>query len=272
MRSLLIGAVAGDIIGSIYEFNPTKHYNFDLFDSRMSYTDDSIMTIAVADWILHSRPLRNDALAFIMRSYGKRFPAPMGGYGGGFNRWLLSEITTPYNSYGNGSSMRVSPCGYAFSSLEKTLFAAKSSSTITHNHPEGVKGAQAVASAIYLARTGKDKGEIKDYIENSFNYDLNQGYDSIRPGYKFDSSCQGSVPFSIISFLESKNYEDAVRLAISLGGDADTMGAITGSIAAAYYKEIPDEIYSFAMENLPECLRIIVEEFDSVFSQEDNLL
>lgn len=272
MKSLLMGAIAGDIIGSIYEFNSTKDYDFKLFDSRMSYTDDSLMTIAVADWILHARPLKNDALVTIMRSYGSSFPLPMGGYGGGFKKWLMSERPMPYNSWGNGSAMRVSPCGYAFTSLEKSLFAAKSSSSITHNHPEGIKGAQAVTSAIYLARTGKDKREIKSYIENTFHYDLNRSCDDIRPAYKFDSSCQGSVPHSILSFLDSMNYEDAIRLSISLGGDADTMGAITGSIAAAYYKEIPDDIYSFAIEKLPECLRTVVLEFDSVFSQQDKLL
>lgn len=229
----ILGAIAGDVIGSIYEFNPTKDYHFNMFDERMEYTDDSIMTIAVADWLLNCPKLDRLSLAKTMREWG------------------------------NGSAMRVSPVGFVCHTLEETLRIAQLSAEITHNHPEGIKGAQATAAAIFLARTGSSKEYIRNYISHTFGYELNKTCCDIREHYRFEESCQETVPQSIIAFLDSKNYEDAIRLTVSLGGDADTMGAITGGIAAAFYKEIPDEIYTFVWEKLPNDMQAIVTAFEN---------
>ncbi len=258
----ILGAICGDTIGSVYEFNPTKNYDFELFHSDMNYTDDSIMTLAVADWILQDPSHSHDNLVKTMRRYGQKDPCPMGGYGGGFSRWLRAENAMPYNSWGNGSAMRVAAVGFAFDTLEETLRVAKISAEVTHNHPEGIKGAQATAAAIFMARNMATKSEIRDYVEQSFGYDLHRSYADVKDGYSFKESCQETVPEAIIAFLESKNYEDAIRLTIALGGDADTLGAITGAIAAAYYREIPDEIVDFTLQRLPEHLRSIVDAFN----------
>ena len=260
----LLGAIAGDTIGSIYEFNPTKDYSFCLLDERMEITDDSIMTIAVADWTIQDTSYSLTNLARIMRQHGQKHLCPMGGYGGRFMQWLQREELPAYNSWGNGSAMRVSACGFACQTLEETLEVAKRSAEVTHNHPEGIKGAQATAAAIFLARKGKSKEEIREYITTTFGYDLSKTCDDIRPTYRFDESCQGTVPQSIIAFLDSKDYEDAIRLAVSLGGDADTMGAITGAIAIAYYKEMPDEIYGFVKARIPKDLWKIVVKFEAL--------
>lgn len=264
-NATILGAIAGDVIGSIYEFNPTKDYNFPLLDERMEITDDSIMTIAVADWLMNDDNLSNEGLVSKMRLEGRKRLWPMGGYGGNFLLWICSEVPKPYNSWGNGSAMRVSACGFAFETMEETLEAAKRSAEVTHNHPEGIKGAQATAAAIFLARNGKSKEQIRAYITERFGYDLNRTCDDIRPKYEHMSSCQETVPQSIIAFLDSKDYEDAIRLTVSLGGDADTMGAITGAIAIAYYKEMPDEIYDFVMARIPEDLKEIVEKFENKY-------
>ena len=241
----LCGAIAGDIIGSRYEFFPHKDTNFPLFHNEYSdYTDDTVLTIANADWLISS-----NCLLGIMQDYGKRYPTA--GYGGMFKRWLREEAPKPYNSWGNGSAMRVSPVGWAFDTLEETLEAAKQSAEITHNHPEGIKGAQATAACIFLARTGNSKEEIKEYIEKTFGYNLSRTCDEIRPTYQFDGSCQGTVPESIIAFLDSTDFESAIRLTVSLGGDADTMGAITGSIAEAYYGGVPEHIRKEVLKRLP---------------------
>ena len=240
----LCGAMAGDMIGSFYEFNATKKTDFYLFTPFSSFTDDTVMTVANADWLV-----TGDSLMGIMQDYGNRYPNA--GYGGMFRNWLREEVPKPYNSFGNGSAMRVSPVGWAFDTLEETLEAAKQSAEVTHNHPEGIKGAQATAACIYLARTGKTKQEIKEYIEQTFGYNLNRTCDEIRPEYHFDVTCQGSVPESIIAFLESTDFEDAVRLAVSLGGDADTMGAITGGIAEAFYGGVPKHIRKEVLKRLP---------------------
>lgn len=255
-----MGAIAGDVTGSVYEFNPTKNYGFELFDSAMRHTDDTVMTVAVADWILHDRALSPDTLASVMRKWGRRYPWV--GYGGMFMRWLISDDAGPYNSWGNGSAMRVSPAGFAFGSLEDTLKAAGISAAVTHNHPEGIKGAQATAAAIYLARTGGTKDDIREYVTGTFGYDLGRTCADIRDGYSFEMSCRGSVPQSITAFLDSSDYESALRESISLGGDADTMGAITGAIAAAYYGEMPDGIYDFAFSKLPDDMKAVVGEFE----------
>ncbi len=273
-KATLLGAIAGDTIGSIYEFNPTKNYNFPLIDDRMEYTDDSIMTIAVADWLLHPTDAGypTNRLIFSMRKWGNEYRYPMGGYGGTFTTWLYREDMGPYNSWGNGSAMRVSAVGFAFDTIEQTLHAAKVSAEVTHNHPEGIKGAQATAAAIFLARTGSSKEKIREYITKTFGYDLSKTCDDIREAYRFEASCQETVPQSLIAFFDSKDYEDAIRLTVSLGGDADTMGAITGAVAIAYYKEMPDEVYDFTMSKLPEDLKAVVMEFEKKYTPCDTTM
>lgn len=233
----MYGAIIGDIIGSAYEFRRVKHKCFILFPLIASVTDDSIMTVAVAqallEWQTRGGDL-HDAMVRHMRQLGREYPNPVGDYGGRFKRWLRSHDPQPYKSCGNGSAMRVSPCGLLATSLEEALELAKISAEVTHNSYEGIKGAQAVAAAVYLAKTGCSKAEIRRYISKNF-YPLNQTLAEIRPNYRFNGTCQGSVPQSIIAFLESGNYEDAIRNAVSLGGDADTMAAIAGSIAWSYY-------------------------------------
>lgn len=260
---LLIGAIIGDIAGSIYEFNPHKSKDINLQNKDMEYTDDTIMTIAVADWILNDKKLTKKGLVARMQQWGRKYPNPMGAYGGMFSQWLFSNNPKPYNSWGNGAAMRVAAVGFAFSSLEETLKVAQKSAEVTHNHPEGIKGAQATAAAIFMARTGSTKEEIRRYISENFGYDMNRTCDDIRPTYSFDGSCQGTVPESIIAFLDSKDYEDAIRLCISLGGDADTMGAITGAIAGAYYHKMPYDLYEFALNKLPDDIKGIIKQFDS---------
>ena len=259
---LLMGAVLGDIAGSIYEFNPRKSTDIDLQDDEMDYTDDTIMTIAVADWILNDKKHTKKGLVTRMQEWGRKYPNPMGAYGGMFSQWLTSNNPKPYNSWGNGAAMRVAAVGFAFSTLEEALEVAKKSAEVTHNHPEGIKGAQATAAAIFMARTGCSKEDIRRYISENFGYDLNRTCDDIRPNYSFDGSCQGTVPESIIAFLDSKDYEDALRLCISLGGDADTMGAITGAIAGAYYGTMPYAFHEFGMAKLPDDIKDVLSKFD----------
>lgn len=263
MRKLLLGGIAGDIIGSIYEFNPVRFKDFELFKSNSTYTDDTVMTIANAEWLLSKGVLMD-----IMRKYGHKYPG--GGYGGMFYDWLKSRCPKPYNSFGNGSAMRVSPVGWAFDTLEETLEAAKQSAEVTHNHPEGIKGAQATAACIFMARTGKSKQEIKEYVETKFGYDLSRTCNEIRPTYQFNESCQGTVPESIIAFLESTDFESAIRLTVSLGGDADTMGAITGAIAEAYYNVIPEHIKNEVLKRLPEEFINVLGEFYNRFISKEN--
>ena len=256
-RNLLLGAIAGDIIGSVYEFRPFKETTFPLFCDSSEYTDDTVMTVANAEWLLSG-----DSLFGIMQDFGNRYPA---GYGGMFWEWLHAYDPQPYNSWGNGSAMRVSPVGWAFETLEETLEAAKQSAEITHNHPEGIKGAQATAACIFMARTGKSKQEIKEYIEDYFGYDLSKNCDEIRPTYQFDETCQGTVPESIIAFLDSTDFESAIRLAVSLGGDADTMGAITGGIAEAYYGDVPEHIRKEVLKRLPNEFIEVMQKFYQKF-------
>lgn len=251
----MIGAIAGDIIGSVYEFEGTKDYDFQLFQEGSTYTDDSILTVAVADCLLHKKEY-----GITLKEYGNKYP--YGGYGGRFREWLNSRETQPYGSYGNGSAMRVSPIGFAFSSLEQVLEEAKRSAECTHNHPEGIKGAQSVAAAIYLARTGQSKDEIKAYIQKAFDYDLDHSISEIRPNALFDETCQISVPEAIMAFLDSTGYEDAVRKAVSLGADADTQACIAGGIAQAFYKKIPDFMVAKTREILDPKLLEIVDEFN----------
>ena len=234
----MYGAITGDVVGSTYEFANVKTKEFRLLPRGSGFTDDSIMTMAVASALLRAResdrPFRELVEEEMLR-WGQEYPNPKGGYGTRFRQWLRSPSPAPYNSCGNGSAMRVSPCGLYAVTLEEALALAEASALPTHNHPEGIKGAKATAAAVYLAKTGHSKEEIRAYIEENF-YPLNRSLDEIRPVYDFDGTCQGSVPEAIIAFLESENYEDALRCTISLGGDADTMGAITGAIAWSYYR------------------------------------
>lgn len=268
---LLISAILGDIVGSIYEFNPHKDMNINLQDEHMNFTDDTIMTIAVADWILSDKRHTKIGLVRKMQEWGRKYPNPMGAYGGMFSQWLRSNSPKPYNSWGNGAAMRVSAVGFAFDTLEETLEIAKKTAEVTHNHPEGIKGAQATAAAIFLARTGSTKEDIRKYISEKFNYDLSRTCDDIRPTYSFDGSCQGTVPESIIAFLESKDYEEALKLCISLGGDADTMGAITGAIAGAYYHHLSYDFYEFGKSKLPEDITNIVDKFNKEYETKVSL-
>lgn len=263
-KATILGAIAGDIIGSVYEFHSTRNYNFELFNNCMKPTDDTIMTLAVADWLLHDLNLSESELAKTMRKWGNKYP--WAGYGGGFRTWLNNANAGPYNSWGNGSAMRVSPVGFAFNTMEKTLRVAKTTAAVTHNHPEGIKGAQATAAAIYLARTGNSKEEIKKYITDTFGYDLNRQCVYIRLHYHFEISCQETVPQSICAFIDRNDYESAIRETISLGGDADTMGAITGGIASAFYKEIPDNIHEFALSKLDEEMKATLHEFENRYT------
>lgn len=254
----MIGAIAGDIIGSVYEGHPIKRKDFSLFSPHCTFTDDTVMTVAIAQAILLGKDY-----ASTIRETGRRYPHC--GYGGSFYQWLFSESPEPYGSWGNGSAMRVSPVGFAFSSEEQVLHEAKRTAEITHNHPEGIKGAQAAALALFLARTAKDKEVIKQEIEKRFRYDLGRTVDSIRRTYNFDISCQGTVPEAIISFLESDSYEDAVRNAVSLGGDSDTLACITGGIAQAYYDSVPAAIVYKVREILPDDLWKIMEMFCTTY-------
>ena len=252
----MIGAIAGDIISSVYESGWMKSTDFPLFSPESIFTDDTVLTVAVADRILHGKDY-----AATLKEYGRRYPNA--GYGGMFYQWLYKPGSAPYKSYGNGSAMRVSPVGFAFNTIEEVLTEAQRSAEVTHNHPEGIKGAQAIASAIFLARTGKEKKEIAGYIEGQFGYNLRQTLDEIRPSYHFDETCQGSVPQAIIAFLESTDYEDAVRKAVSLGGDSDTLACMAGGIAQAYYGRIADCIVREVRQILDEDLLTIVDEFNN---------
>lgn len=246
----MIGAIIGDIVGSIYEWNNIKTKEFQLFSPECTFTDDTVMTLAIAEGLMNGGSTEDFIGA--MKKFGHMYPNA--GYGMRFGSWLFSEDIHPYNSWGNGSAMRVSPVAWAFDTLLEVEKYAEISAAVTHNHPEGIKGAQATATAIFLARKGKTKDEIKTYIESKYGYDLSRTLNEIRPNYHFNESCQETVPEAIIAFLESTDFEDAIRNAISLGGDSDTLTAITGSIAEAAYG-IPEEIKENALSILDEYLR-----------------
>lgn len=225
----MLGAVIGNIAGSRFEFDNYRHTDFDIFSPDSDFTDDTICTVAIADWVLQGC---NDNLASILQGWCRAYPCPKGAYGGRFSQWIEWKDPAPYNSWGNGSAMRVSAVGWAFATLEKTLHFAEQSAAVTHNHPEGIKGAQAVAAAVFWARTGMGKAQLKENITRQFGYDLSQSCDQIRPHYHFNESCQDTVPQAVTAFLESDDFEHAIQLAVSLGGDSDTLAAITGSIAS----------------------------------------
>ncbi|MEM1214227.1 MAG: ADP-ribosylglycohydrolase family protein [Bacteroidota bacterium] len=258
----MLGALAGDIIGSIYERHPHKSTDFPLFGEDCRFTDDTVLTVAVAEAILREIPYEQT-----VRRYARAFPGA--GYGGRFIGWMTGAITGPYNSWGNGSAMRVSPVGFAFDTKQVVLAEAKATADITHNHPEGVKGAQAVALAVLWARSGYGKAVIKDQLEANFGYDLSTPLADIRPTYQFDVSCAGSVPQSIVSFLESESWESAVRNAVSLGGDADTMASIAGAIAEAFYGGVPAEIEHEVMQRIPDNFKDIITAFYERFNWQE---
>jgi ADP-ribosylglycohydrolase len=253
----MIGAIAGDIIGSVYEWKNIKTNQFDLFSPDCFFTDDSVLTVALAESILTGADY-----ASLMRAYYRRNPDA--GYGGFFHRWAQAHECQPYNSWGNGAAMRISSVGFAFNTLDEVLVRAAEYTAVTHNHPEGIKGAQTTAAAIFLARTGSTKADIRQYTTATFHYDLSRTVDEIRPAYQFDESCQGTVPQAIVCFLESTDFEDAIRNAISLGGDSDTLACITGGIAQAHYG-VPPAIAERAMSILDEDLRDITARFLSSY-------
>lgn len=253
----MMGAICGDIIGSVYEGNPVKTKDFPLITSASSYTDDTVLTVAIADAILNGRPY-----AASLRMWYQQYPNI--GYGPTFRAWGKSGGGYSPGSAGNGSAMRVSPVAYAGKTLEDVLDQAKMSAEPTHSHPEGIRGAEAVAAAVFLARGGS-KAIIKSYVEQAWGYDLSMKLDDIRDDYQFNATCQGSVPQSIIAFLESTDYEDAIRNAVSLGGDADTMACIAGAIAAPFYGGVPEKIYNECIKRLDDQLRTVAIMFEDRF-------
>ena len=257
----MIGAIAGDIIGSVYEWNNIKTKDFVLFSDQCFFTDDSILTIALADSILQSTPYVNNLKRFY-------YWYPNGGYGSSFHQWALDKNSEPYNSWGNGAAMRISPVGYVYNDLDIVLEKAEEFTGITHNHPEGIKGGQATAAAIFLSRTGKSKTLIKEYIETKFQYDLSKHVDEIRPTYTFDVSSQGTVPQAIRAFIDSVDFEDALRTAVSLGGDTDTLACITGGIAQAFYRGVPESIQSKVYAILDKRLGKITQDFMEQYCKE----
>jgi ADP-ribosylglycohydrolase family protein len=255
----MLGAIIGDIIGSVYEFQNKKQKNFPLFTPMSRFTDDTVMTLAVAKWLTEDKEHSKEGLVQRMQSLGKRYPNA--GYGGGFKRWLNDCHPKPYNSYGNGSAMRVSPIAFYAQSLEETLRLATISAEVTHNHPEGIKGAKAIAAATYLARTGATKAEIKAYIEEDYKYNLNQQLDNIWPALTTDLTCQKTVPAAILAFLKGEDFEDVIRIAVSLGGDSDTIAAMAGSIAQAFYG-LPQRLATYCYALLTPYLRTILNKFE----------
>jgi ADP-ribosylglycohydrolase len=256
----MLGAIAGDIIGSVYEHRPIKTKTFPLFHPGCRYTDDTVMTVAIAEAILADRDYLKSVLAL-----GRKYPHA--GYGGSFIRWLHARDPLPYNSWGNGAAMRVSPVGFAFETAADVLLEAGRTAEISHNHPEGVKGAQATALSVFLARTTGDKELVRREVIDRFGYELDRTLEEIRPSYGFDVSCQGTVPQAIVAFLESTSYEDAVRNAVSLGGDSDTLACITGGIAEAYYGSVPSAIQNQVKMHLTPELWTITEQFLHTYMQ-----
>ena len=254
----MLGAIIGDVIGSVHEGTGIKTKDFPLFVPRSTFTDDSVLTVAVAEWILSGQDLVD-----LLHAYYHNYPGR--GYGGMFYDWASGRRRQPYNSFGNGAAMRVSPVGFAFETIEKVLAWSERSAAVTHNHPEGIRGAQATAEAIYLVRRGQDKDQIRSTLESQFSYDLSARLAEIRPTYHFDETCQGTVPQALAAFFESTSYEDAIRNAISLGGDADTLACITGGIAEAYYGGVPQELEKHTMALLDDRLVTVVERFRERF-------
>ncbi len=262
----MYGAILGDMIGCLYEFDRReKTKNFPLFSMKSHFTDDTVMTVAVADALMQTTPHIADEeirslLVKSLRAWGRKYP--YAGHGGWFRYWLVAENPRPYGSYGNGSAMRVSPAGWLFADLASTRRFARLSAEITHNHYEGIRGAETVASAIFLVRNGSSKAELRKFIRTEFGYDLSRTCNEIRPTYHHVETCQGTVPEAITAFLESTSFEDAIHTAISLGEDCDTLGAIMGSIAEAYYG-IPSELMAQCRHRLPDAIKAVIDKFYS---------
>ena len=250
----MLGALVGDIVGSVFEWNNHRSKDFPLFGPASVFTDDSVLTVALAETILEGSDY-----ASVMRLYGRRYPSA--GYGGMYRRWLLDPSMGPYGSFGNGAAMRIGPAGWAFGTLEETLDRARLYTAVTHDHPEGVKGAQAVAGALWMARHGSSKADLRGWVERTAGYDLSRTCDAIRPHYEFNETCQKTVPEALIAFLESTDFEDAIRNAVSLGGDSDTLACITGAIAEAFYGGVPAAIEREALGRLDAPLRDVVRVF-----------
>ena len=267
-----LGALVGDTIGSVYEINNIKTTQFPLFSNCSSFTDDSVMTMAIADWLANTDRSEEQQIEMMVK-WGTQYPDA--DYGGGFWHWLffpkgqidfngnVSYHRAPYYSWGNGSAMRCSACGWAANTMEEAIALGRQSAIVSHNHPEGLRGAEATAAAIFLARQGAEKEQIRSFIEERFYYDLHMDCDEIRPKYGWEASCQGTVPPAIVSFLDSWDFESAIRLAISLGGDSDTLACITGGIAQAYYKEIPESIITEMRNRLPAQFWTVMEQLES---------
>lgn len=255
----MFGAIAGDVIGSPYEGNSIKTTKFPLFEAHSCFTDDTVMTIAVANAILERQEY-----GISLQTFGRKYPRA--GYGHSFYEWIFQSDIKPYNSWGNGSAMRVSPIGFAFDTIDDVLAEAQRSAEVSHNHPEGIKGAQATALTIFLARMKESKTQIRQEISSRFGYDLTRTVNKVRLNYTFDVSCQGSVPESIIAFLDSNDYEDSIRNAISLGGDSDTIACIAGGIAQAFYQTIPNEIVLGVQKRLPEEFLQVLARFNQRYN------
>ena len=260
----MLGAIIGDIVGSRFEFNNHKSIVFDLFNTECDFTDDTICTIAVGDWMIKNETEEVD-FALHLQGWCRQFPDPMGGYGNRFKDWIREEHPKPYGSYGNGSAMRIAAIGWGYETLDQTCLIARQVASVSHNHPEGIKGAEAVATAIFMARKGFSKTEIRKKIRLLYEYDLNRTCSEIRPVYRYNETCQLTVPEAIIAFLDSSDFEDAIRLAVSLGGDSDTLTCITGAIAEAFYG-LPFEIEEKAESYLPEKIRNVVAIFRERFA------
>lgn len=260
----MIGAIIGDIVGSRFEWDNHRSKDFDFLTHKCFFTDDSVMSLAVCDALLHAKPDYSDLNKMAVESMQRiGRPYPHCGYGGSFHHWMYSDNPQPYNSYGNGAAMRVSGCGYAANSIEEAIQLSKAVTEVTHNHPEGIKGAEATAVAVYMAKTGSSLMEIQDYIVKHY-YPIDFTLDSIRDTYQFNETCQDTVPQALEAFFESTSFEDAIRNAISIGGDSDTLAAITGAIAEAYYG-VPTSIRKHALTFLDERLLKILLEFENKY-------
>lgn len=258
----MIGAIVGDIIGSYFEHYPTKYTDFDLYSENSFFTDDTVLTVAVADWLLNGGELRT-----YFHEYVDRYPGA--GYGGTFLNWARCREVEPYGSWGNGSAMRVSPVAYARESLPDVLRLAEETASVTHNHPDGILGALAVAGCVFVTRNGGSKDDVRRFVDTEIGYDLSRTIDTIRPFYSFDVSCSGSVPEAITAFLESTSVEHAIRLAVSLGGDSDTMACIAGAIAEPFFGGVPDDLWLPARGRLDGDLATVVDAFRSTHNAQD---
>jgi ADP-ribosylglycohydrolase len=250
----VLGAITGDVIGSVFEWDNVKSKDFQLFSPDSCFTDDTVLTVALAEAILEGTDY-----AEVMREYYNRYPHA--GYGGRFHEWALSDSPAPYSSWGNGAAMRISPVAYAFSALDEVLLNAELFTAVTHNHPEGIKGGQATAAAVFLARKGGSKADIRSFVQDRFGYDLSRTVDQIRPTYQFDESCQRTVPEALVCVLEAQDFEDAIRNAISIGGDSDTLACIAGSIAEPLFGGVPKRIAETVLARLDRRLHRVTTQF-----------